>query len=295
MNSKGKKYHYDNIYTFPLSLQLIELVQVGEIITQGDYVIEAHDQVCAEISYVVSGECDFYTNDQVFHAKKGDIHVIGPGTRHEIVARTDDDLRMTYMAFHFRENEDMKEAKEFYQKGAMFLKNDRMQIKAIFDSILFELHMNQVYSQEILDAYATQLLVQVYRLFHLEAHGDTWLAKEDIRKKNYIMGRAVFQALRYIDNNVEDVENIQQVAEQLKYNATYLSRVFSEQMGVTLSDYIKVKKVERAKEILKRGVSVDEVAQQLGYSTTQSFSKMFQRYEKCSPSAYKKENIEDKS
>ena len=292
MNNKGKKYHYDNIYTFPLSLQLIELVQVGEIITQGDYIIDSHEQVCSEISYVVSGECDFYTDDKVFHAKKGDVHVIGPGTRHKIVARTEDDLRMTYMAFHFRETENMKEAKEFFHNGAMFLKNDKMQLKAIFESILFELHMSQVYSNEILDAYTTQLLVQVYRLFHLETNGDTQLTKDDLRK-NYIMGQAVFQALRYIDNNVEEVENIQQVAEQLKYNPTYLSRVFSEQMGVTLSDYIKVKKVERAKDILKRGISVDEVAQRLGYSTTQSFSKMFQRYEKCSPSTYKKENMKE--
>ena len=293
MNNKGKKYHYDNIYTFPLPMQLIELVQVGEIITEGDYIIEAHEQTCSEISYVVSGECDFYTDDKVFHAKKGDVHVIGPGTKHKIVARTDEDLRMTYMAFHFRDTADMEEAKEFYEKGSMALKNDKMQIKAIFDSILFELHMNQVYSREMLDIYATQMLVQVYRLFHLEAHRDMQRMKDDFRT-NYIMGQAVFQTLRYIDNNVEDVENIQQVANQLKYNPTYLSRVFSEQMGVTLSDYIKVKKVERAKEILRRGVSVDEVAQRLGYSTTQSFSKMFQRYEKCSPSAYKKENMEEK-
>ena len=293
MNSKGKKYHYDNIYTFPLPLQSIGLVQVGEIITEGDYIIESHEQVCSEISYVVSGECDFYTGDKVFHAKKGDVHVIGPGTKHKIVARTEEDLRMTYMAFHFRDTTDMKEAKEFYQKGAMVLKNDKVQIKAIFDNLLFELHMNQVYSKEMLDIYATQMLVQVYRLFHLEEYRDTSSTKEDFHT-NYIMGQAVFQTLRYIDNNVEDVGNIQQVANQLKYNPTYLSRVFSEQMGMTLSDYVKAKKVERAKEILKSGVSVDEVAQRLGYSTTQSFSKMFQRYEKCSPSAYKKDNMEER-
>ena len=293
MNNKGKKYHYDNIYTFPLPMRLIELVQVGEIITEEDYVIDCHEQVCSEISYVVSGECDFYTDDMVFHAKKGDIHVIAPGTRHKIAAKPGEDLRMTYMAFHFRDTVGMEEVRAFYQKGATFLKNDKMQIKTIFENILFELHMNQIHSNEMMDVYATQLLVQVYRLFHLESHCDIPLAKEDSRT-NYIMGQAVFQALRYIDNNVEDVENIQQVANQLKYNPTYLSRIFSEQIGVTLSDYIKVKKVERAKEILKSGVSVDEVAQRLGYSTTQSFSKMFQRYEKCSPSTYKKENMEEK-
>lgn len=293
MNNKGKKYHYDNVYTFPLSLQLIDLVQVGELVTQGDYVIEQHDQICSEISYVVSGQCDFYTNDKVLHAKKGDIHVIGPGNIHKIVAGTEDNLRMAYIGFHFHENEEMKEMAKFFREGAQFLQNDKMQLKTIFENLLFELHIARAYSKEMLNVYATQILVQVYRLFNSEDHGGDRLLKDDLRM-NYIMGHAVFQTLRYIDNNVEEVENVQQVASQLKYNPTYLSRVFGEQIGVTLSDYIKAKKVEAAKTMLKSGMSVNEVAQRMGYSTTQSFSKMFQRYEKCSPSAYKEGKMEEK-
>lgn len=291
MDNKGKKYHYDNVFTSPLPLQMIELVQVGEIITEGGYTIDCHDQICSEISYVISGECDFYTGSQVFHAKKGDVHVIGPGVKHKIEAKTENDFRMAYMGFHFRDTESMKDAKSFFEKGAMVLKNDKMQLKGTFESILFELHLNRVYSDEILSAYATELLIQVYRLFHADARVESGLPANEFRR-NYIMGQAAFHALRYIDNNVEDVESIQQVANQLRYNPTYLSRVFSSQTGVALSDYIKSKKVERAKELLKQDVSVDEVAQRLGYSTTQSFSKMFQRYEKCSPSVFKRVNME---
>ena len=37
-------------------------------------------QECAEISYVVSGCCDFYTDGEVSHAREGDVHVISPGS-----------------------------------------------------------------------------------------------------------------------------------------------------------------------------------------------------------------------
>lgn len=291
MDNKGKKYHYDNVFTSPLPLEMIDLVQVGEIITQGGYTIDLHDQICSEISYVISGECDFYTGNQVFHAKKGDVHVIGPGVTHKIEAGTENDFRMAYMGFHFKDTETMQEAKAFFERGAMVLKNDKLQLKSTFESILFELHLNRVYSKEILSAYAAELLIRVYRLFHTEAYAEPGQPSNEFRR-NYIMGQAAFHALRYIDNNVEDVESVQQVANQLKYNPTYLSRVFSSQTGVALSDYIKAKKVERAKELLKQDVSVDEVAQRLGYSTTQSFSKMFQRYEKCSPSVFRKINMD---
>ena len=286
--TKGKKYHYDNIYTMPLPLRLIDLVQVGEIITQANHVIKSHDQICSEISYVISGQCDFYTGDKVMHAKKGDIHVIGPGTVHKIVAGPEDNFRMAYLAFHFHENEDMKDMEEFFREGALCLQNDKMQLKTTFERILSELYSTRAYNKEMLDVYATQILIQVYRLFHLEdSVADS--QSNDILGSNYIMGYAVLQTLRYVDDNIVNVENVQQVANQLKYNATYLSRVFREQMGVTLSDYIKNKKVETAKTMLKSGMSVHEVALRMGYSTPQSFSKMFQRYEKCLPSTYKEE------
>lgn len=291
--NKGKKYHYDNVYTLPRPLRFIDLVQVGEIITQVDHVIELHDQVCSEISYVISGQCDFYIDDKVLHAKKGDIHVIGPGKTHKIVAGTEDNFRMAYIAFHFHENEDMKNMEKFFKEGALFLQNDKLQLKTTFERILSELYITGSYSNEMVDVYATQILIQVYRLFNPEDRVDGRLYKGDL-KSNYIMGYAVFQTLRYVDNNIEKIENVQQVASQLKYNSAYLSRIFHERMGVTLSDYIRSKKVEDAKGMLKSGMSVNEVAQRMGYSTTQSFSKMFQRYEKCLPSTYKEEKTERK-
>ncbi len=286
---KGKKYHFDNFYTYPLSLNLIDLVQVGEIATNGEYTIERHNQVCSEISYVVSGECDFYTNDKVYHAKKGDIHVIGPNTTHEIVTASENGLRMKYIGFHFHKDTDMENVCRFFEQGADRLINEQSHLNALFENMMFEFYMQGECTKEMIDSNAMQILINVYRLFNSkQSSTEKKLSWDEFRRKT-IMGQAVFRTLRMIDNNVADIENVNQLAEQIGYSASYLSRVFHQQMGITISDYIKMKKVEAAKEMLNGGMSVNDVSIRLGYPTTQSFVKMFKRYENNLPSKYKKE------
>lgn len=283
----GKKYHFDNIYTFPLSLNLFDLIQVGEIVTSGEYIIDRHNQVCSEISFVVSGECDFYTGDKVFHAKKGDVHVIGPNTTHEIVATSETGFRMTYIGFNFHSDTNLEDVYRFYKTGAFDLHNDQTRLNGLFEDLMFELYMHGDCTKEMIEANVVQIMIYVYRLFNSK--------KPDIEKKlswnefhkETIMGQAVFRTLRLIDNNVLDIENVNQLAEQIGYSASYLSRVFHQQMKITISDYIKKKKVEAAKEMLSNGMSVKDVSIRLGYYSTQSFVKLFKRYENVLPSEYK--------
>lgn len=291
----GKRYHFNFVYEPPLPYSMVRLRQVGEIIVGDGYVIPEHMQPCVEISYVVSGECDFYVEDQVIHAKEGDVHVIEPGKRHMIVSGENNNLRMAYIGFYFHENEKRNEwstLKKFYLNPPIQLRNEKKRIKALFEQLLMEIYLSEEYCREAIDACITQILVQVYRVFK----GEELRIKQydvDESRMNHVVGHTVFQALRYIDNNIACIDNISQVAKALKYNPAYLSRVFGEKMGVTMSDYIANKKVEEAKGLLIKGVSISEIAYRLGYSSSQSFSKMFRRHVGNSPGEYKK-NIERK-
>lgn len=107
-----------------------------------------------------------------------------------------------------------------------------------------------------------------------------------------IIGHTVFKTLRYIEKNLYGVKSISQIAEDLKYNPDYLSRIFREKMGITLQQYIEEKKVEAGKALLVEGMSVSETAARLGYASSQSFCKMFSRCEGCSPTLYLKKEKE---
>ncbi len=284
----GKRYHFDNVYHPYMQLSKVQLVQAGELIVGDGYLIPEHVQVCMEISYVVSGHCDFYTDSQVFHAKAGDIHVISQGKRHQIVAGSGDNLRMAYVGFLFQEEagEALAELKQFFENPPLQLKNEQNQIKALFEKILTELYISMPYGKEVIDSCMNQILVQVFRSFSTEGFKESPRIVEEARM-NRIVGHTIVQALRYIDSNIMQITSISQVAEQLKYNPAYLSRIFHEKTGITMSEYIAQKKIEIAKSLLASGKGVGETAQVLGYASSQSFCKMFRRYTKSSPSVYR--------
>lgn len=289
----GKIYHFENIYEPELEFSKIYLRQAGELIVEDGYVINEHIQGWVEISYVVSGCCNFYSDGKVFHAKQGDIHVVTNGMRHRIEAVGDTNtLRMAYIAFRFRDNTaEMNKMKEFYSDPPQVLCNDRYFIRTLFDQLLYEIYMKQSYSLDSIEAYITQIMIHTYRVFQQDGKYEGHRVVDEARLRQ-IIGYTVSQTLRYIDHHIDSIKGVSQIAAELKYNPAYLSRVFKEKMGITMHHYINEKKVKLAKELLKNGRSVNDTAIQLGYSSSQSFCKMFSRYTGCSPSAFLKQERE---
>ena len=288
MEQWGKRYHFDNIYDPMLALSKVKLLQAGEIIVGNGFVIESHVQSCAEISYVVSGCCDFYTDDAVFHAGQGDIHVIEEGKAHKIVVGENDNLRMAYIGFQFRKDIDgIEELKAFYKAEHPKLQTDKYFSRTLFEQLLYEIYAAQSYSVEAMDACINQLLIHVFRIFQHGGEGERRRIVEEARMDR-IIGHTVFKTLRYIDGHLGSIDNISRVAEALGYNSSYLSRVFHEKTGLTISQYITDRKIEKGKTLLKEGMNVGAVAQHLGYASSQSFCKAFDRREGCSPTEYLK-------
>lgn len=292
INQWGNRYLFDNIYHPALALSKVDLYQVGEIIVGDGHVIEWHQQVCTEITYVVSGCCDFYSDDHVFSARQGDIHVVAKGMSHKIVAGGNDILRIAYIGLCFRKGGDeMDPLVEFYSNPPQVLCNDKHFSRTLFEQLLYEIYVKQAYSLDAVGACVTQLLIHVYRIFQQGGEIENRRIVEEARLKQ-IIGHTVFKTLRYIDNHICSVTGVSQIAEELKYSPAYLSRIFRERTGVTLHHYIEEKKVEAGKELLKGGMSVSEIALRLGYASSQSFCKMFSRCNGCAPTVYLKKERE---
>ena len=71
-------------------------------------------------------------------------------------------------------------------------------------------------------------------------------------------------------------------------NPSYLSRLFREEKGITLKEYILQKKIERAKELLRRkNISVKMVSNSVGLTDPLYFSRIFKRKTGLSPLEFK--------
>lgn len=99
------------------------------------------------------------------------------------------------------------------------------------------------------------------------------------------------EACRYILNHVDDNLSVKDIALELFINKNYLSGIFKEKTKLTLSEYVTLVKMERAKKlIICEKLKNYEVAQQLGYKDVEYFSRVFKKYEGVSPSVYKQKN-----
>ncbi len=69
---------------------------------------------------------------------------------------------------------------------------------------------------------------------------------------------------------------------------SYLSSLFSETEGITIEKYLIAQRVERAKELLTYGeLSLKQIADKLGYSSTAHLSAQFKQVTGMTPSRFK--------
>lgn len=102
---------------------------------------------------------------------------------------------------------------------------------------------------------------------------------------NYALNRI----LRCIHMNLDGMLSLEDIATELSLSKSYVSQVFRKHMGMTVMEYVNLKKVERAKMYLSQtSMSIMEISQILGFYDSSHFTRIFKQLEGLSPSHYRK-------
>lgn len=99
---------------------------------------------------------------------------------------------------------------------------------------------------------------------------------------------------RYITEHYADKLNLSQISKELHSNGSYLSRLYKTKTGQNLFDVINKMKLEKAKEYISQGNRIYEAAQLVGFDDVSYFSRVFRKYEGCSPREYENMLKEEK-
>ncbi len=98
-----------------------------------------------------------------------------------------------------------------------------------------------------------------------------------------VVGRLV----QYLGEHLDEDLGHNVIAAKYRVHPGYLSRLFKQEMGETLSEYLLRIRIERAAELLKEGNhKIGEIAGMVGYSASSYFSIMFKKYTGYSPREY---------
>ncbi len=118
--------------------------------------------------------------------------------------------------------------------------------------------------------------------------------KMRLLKKNTGTSKNINKAINYIYAHIRERITVEDIAEHTKLSASYLSRQFSKETGISVSDYIREKKVEEAKILLKNSeYSISEIADMLSFSSQSHFIQLFKSYTGMTPKKYRSVNTDD--
>lgn len=99
----------------------------------------------------------------------------------------------------------------------------------------------------------------------------------------------ITRAIAFVDQHLEEPFTLKDVAQFVHLNPSYFSALFKEQVNMTFSEYVTRMRLQKAKKLLLfTNLSVSEIAEKVGYSTSKYFIKLFKEYDGQTPSQYRK-------
>lgn len=109
------------------------------------------------------------------------------------------------------------------------------------------------------------------------------------RKENGNRNKDVVVRIKeYIQSHFSSEISLNEIAGKFYLNPYYLSQLFKKKTGMTYQNYVTMLRMEKAKQLLRENRKVYEVCEQVGYSDTAYFSRIFEKTVGCKPSEYRK-------
>jgi len=114
-------------------------------------------------------------------------------------------------------------------------------------------------------------------------------SKMNSLRKEIIFSKHIILCLDYIFEHLNESITINQIADYIHINDTYLSKLFKKETSMTIGEYIQAKKIEVAENMLKYSdYSCVDIANYLAFSSHSYFIQVFKRHTSLTPNAYRK-------
>ncbi len=130
-------------------------------------------------------------------------------------------------------------------------------------------------------------------LHHLQQLKLTGLLDFTNRVKEFnavTLSRPVIDTILFILNHLYEELSLSQIANELHFSASHLSRLFKKEMKMTVGEFIMVEKIEEAKRLLVvSNHSLLEIATLLHFNDQSHFTKVFKRTVGLTPKRYRNE------
>lgn len=250
-----------------------------------------------EINYVIKGSCDFTFNDEVKKLKEGEICIIAPNSTHDMYVDDDDSIVYTIMirkstfdttffsllsqknllSYFFR-NILQDESKENF---LLLYSGNNKWLKNIIRVMMLESYRN--------DDYSNSCCINWVNLFFsnlLRSYSTT------LQFYNYNIGSDFSLILQYIQKNYHTI-TLSELSAEFHYSEPHMCNLIKQNTGYNFTDLIKRLRMTDAVDYLcNTNLKINEIAEKVGYNSSDHFSRVFRTTYKVSPQQYRKDHRE---
>ena len=99
----------------------------------------------------------------------------------------------------------------------------------------------------------------------------------------------------YISENYRNAGSLEEIAGRFFISKSYLSRIFKEVTGFTVNEYLNIRRIMKAKQLLSTPEpNVTAISEMLGYENVSYFERVFKKYAHTTPLRFRRQVLEDK-
>lgn len=256
--------------------------------------LRIHYHSLIEISLIVKGRGIYKTNEKSYPISEGDIFFFRPNEAHCVTDIEEGGMELLnlhvapyYLYTRFQNALTSNYAKILAANFPLLsnkindtLPSERIEeIKTLLSAVKRELEDKQSDYVACVNNYISAVLI----LFSRAYEDERFSQKE---KQSY---QKLLTAVKHIDNHFKENLTLQELADVVGYSRCYFSSLFKKCMGMSVWDYICIKRMEEAlSQIKTTDKNILDVALDCGFNNTVNFNKIFKKYTNVAPNAFRK-------
>lgn len=251
------------------SSELLYTHRIHHNLTHPSTVTESHNVY--EVLYVKKGDITYVAEDKVYYVKDNDIIITPPGKIHTLF---------------FNDLAEYERYDVFFEKSIVY-PSVYEKLREIADVINTDSnpHIGDMFTK--LDLY--------YDKFKEDEFGNILKnITEEILYNIILLSKShtgayssntyMTKAIRYIEQNITTNFSLDDMCNELYFTKSTLHRLFKRHLQVTPKQYITLKRLEKAQQMLKKGMKPTDVYIQCGFIEYSTFWRDYKNYYGCSPS-----------
>ncbi len=288
MPKKKKKPAEFRFYEIPQDESVLALTGSKWIQVYGENIHNMHFHNLLEIGYCHYGDGDLVIEDDTYRFDAGMISCIPANYLH--VTRSDANVRAFWEYIYIspedivrqwgKSTQETRQIMDAVGGKSFFVRVEECPaIAALIRAIFVEMQHRSAHYRECVRGMAYALLFEIARFNDM---GEGQSAGKSISLQ-------LGSAIEYVDKNYPNNFKIADLANECHMSETHFRRIFQEKMNMTPVEYVNFVRVRKACELIdKTDISMEDVAEKVGFVTPSTFNRNFRRIIGTSPYQWKK-------